>query len=35
MRLRHRELSNKGKLIKEFDTGELMVVRKQVNSNRK
>ena len=30
-RPRHRELHNKGKLMKGFDTGDLMVVRKQVN----
>ena len=30
MRLRHRELRNKGKIIREFDTGDLVIVRKQV-----
>ena len=34
-RLRHRELRNKGKLMREFDTGYLVVVSKQVNSSRK
>ena len=34
-RLRQRELSNKGKLTREFDTGELVIVRKQVKSSRK
>ena len=33
--LRHRELRNKGKIMREFDTGEMMVVRNQVNSSRK
>ena len=34
-RLRHRELRNKCKLVGEFDTGYLVVVRKQVKSIRK
>ena len=34
-RLRHRELRNKGKLMREFDTGYLVVIRKHVNSIRK
>ena len=33
--LRHRELRNKDKLMREFDTGDLVVVRKQVKSSRK
>ena len=31
-RLKQRDLSNKGKLIREFDTGDIVVVRKQVKS---
>ena len=34
-RLIHRELCNKGKIMREFDTGELVIVRKQVKSIRK
>ena len=34
-RLRHRELRNKGKPMMEFDTGDLVLVRKQVKSSRK
>ena len=34
-RLRHRELRNKGNLIKELGTGDILVVRKQVKSRRK
>ena len=34
-RLRHRELRNKEKLMREFDTVELVIVRKQVKSSRK
>ena len=34
-RMIHRELCNKGNLTREFYTGELMVVRKQVKSSRK
>ena len=34
-RLRHGELRNKGKLMREFDIGELVEVRKQVKSIRK
>ena len=33
--MRHRELRNKGELMRGFDTGELLVVRKQVKSSRK
>ena len=33
--LRHRELRNKGKRMREFDTGDLVVVIKQVKSSRK
>ena len=33
--LRHREIGNKGNLVREFDTGNLVVVRKQVKSTRK
>ena len=33
--MRHRELHNKGKLVREFDTGDLVIVRKQVKSTRK
>ena len=35
MRLRHRRLRKKGKLVREFDTGDLLVIRKQVGSSRK
>ena len=31
----HRELQNKGNLMREFNTGDLVVVRKQVKSSRK
>ena len=34
-RLRHRELRNKRKLMREFDTGYIVVVRKQAKSSRK
>ena len=34
-RLRHREIRKKGKSMREFDTGDLVLARKQVNSNRK
>ena len=34
-RMRHRELRNKGKLMREFDTGDLVIVSKQVKSSRK
>ena len=34
-RLRNRELRNKDRLVREFDTGDLVVLRKQVNSIRK
>ena len=34
-RLRHRELRNKGKLTRKFDTGEIGLLRKQVKSIRK
>ena len=34
-RLRHRELRNKGNLMREFYTGDLLLVRKQVKSSRK
>ena len=34
-RLRHRELRNKVNIIKEFDTGDLVVVIKLVKSSRK
>ena len=34
-RLVHMDLRNKGKLMRKFDTGELVVVRKQVKSRRK
>ena len=34
-RLRHRDLRNKGKLMREFDTGDIVVVRMQVKSTRK
>ena len=34
-RLRNRDLSNKGKLMREFDTGDIVVVKKQVKSSRK
>ena len=34
-KLRHRELRNKGKLMREFGIGDLLVVRKQVKSSRK
>ena len=33
-RLRQRDLRNKGKLVREFDTGEIVVVKKQMNSTR-
>ena len=33
-RLRHRELCKNGNLMRKFDTGYLVVVRKQVNSSR-
>ena len=33
--LRHREIGNKGNLVREFDTGYLVVVSKQVKSIRK
>ena len=33
-RMIHRELRNKGKLMREFDTGDLVVLRKQVKSSR-
>ena len=35
MRTRHRELDNKSKSMREFYTGELVVVRRQVISSRK
>ena len=35
MNLRHRELHNKDNLTREFDTGEIVVVKKQVKSIRK
>ena len=31
----HRDISNKGKPMREFDIGDLVVVRKQVKSSRK
>ena len=34
-RLRRRELCNKVKLMREFDTGYLVILRKQVKSSRK
>ena len=34
-RLRHREICNKVNLVTEFDTGDLVTVRKQVKSSRK
>ena len=34
-KLRYRELRNKGKLMREFGIGDLLVVRKQVKSSRK
>ena len=34
-RLRHREIRNKGKIMRNFDTGNLVVVRKKVKSSRK
>ena len=34
-RLIHREIRNKGNFVRGFDTRDLMVVRKQVNSSRK
>ena len=34
-RLRHRELQNKDKLMREFHTGDLVVVRKHAKSSRK
>ena len=33
--IRHRELYNKGNLVREFDTGDLVVLMEQVNSRRK
>ena len=33
--LRHKYLRNKGNLTREFDTGEIVVLRKQVKSRRK
>ena len=33
--LRHRDLHNKGKFMREIDTGDLFLVRKQVKSSRK
>ena len=33
-RRRHRELRNKVKCMREFDTGDLVVVRKQLKSSR-
>ena len=33
--MRHREILNKGKLVREFDTGDLVLVRKQRNSSIK
>ena len=34
-RLRHRELRNKGKFMREFDTGDLVILSKQVKSKIK
>ena len=34
-RIKHRELHNKGKSMREFDTEDLVVVRKHVKSSRK
>ena len=34
-RLRHKELRNKGKIMREFDTGYLVIVKKQMKSSRK
>ena len=34
-RVRHRELLNKGNSMREFDTGDLVVLSKQVKSSRK
>ena len=34
-RLRHREIRNKGNIIMEFDTGDLVIVMKKVKSSRK
>ena len=34
-RLIHRDLRNKGKIMREFYTGDLLIVRKQVKSIRK
>ena len=34
-RMRHRELGNRDKLMREFDTGDHVVIRKQVNPIRK
>ena len=34
-RLRHREMHNKDKIVREFCKGYILVVRKQVKSNRK
>ena len=33
--LRHRDMRNKGKMKREFDTGDIVVVRNQVKSTRK
>ena len=33
--LRHRELRNKGKLMREFDTGDIVVLVKQLKSSIK
>ena len=33
--MRHREICNEGNIMKEFYTGELAIVRKQVKSSRK
>ena len=33
--MRHRELHNKGNITREFHTGDLVVVRKQVKSSGK
>ena len=35
VRLRYRELHNKGKLMREFDTGDIVVVKNHVKSSRK
>ena len=34
-RIRHRELLNKGNIMREFDTGDIVVVRNQAKSSRK